>query len=187
MKFPSCHGTLGAQDLTTCSLNCTFVTVWEGSKWHSTGHRDGNHCIIHFCSAKLQQECFLTALSAPSKVSQFFKSRKIQQIKGILTKQWKETAPTLWFQVIFLQCSSVGKVKGICTQQQRWGSVVHFPHQSSRLFCFMVYPKWYSWFMAWAVHWRVLREAGHQARGGRRDGEVSLFLKKKGKKKRLII
>lgn len=48
MKFPSCHVTLGAQDLMTSSLNLTFVTIWVGSKWRCTGYQDGSRCIIRF-------------------------------------------------------------------------------------------------------------------------------------------
>lgn len=69
--------------------------------------------LLSVSTAKLQEGCFLIALSAPSEISQFFKTGKVLQIRGIWTKQWKETAPTPLLSNDF-QCSSVRMVKSIC-------------------------------------------------------------------------
>lgn len=100
-----------------------------------------------FLLQNCNKNAFLLLLVLLVKFLNSSKSEKYSKLKEFEQSNEKKRHQHSAYQVIFLQCSSVGKVKGIFTQrlrgakvaswqQQRWGSIVHFPCKNSRLLLF---------------------------------------------------
>lgn len=93
------------------------------------------------------KNAFLLLLVLLVKFLNSSKAEKYSKLKEFEQSNEKKQCQHCACRVIFLQCSSVGKVKGIymqrprgekaaSRQQQRWESTVHFPCKNSRLFLF---------------------------------------------------
>lgn len=97
-----------------------------------------------FLLQNCNKNAFLLLLVFLVKFLHSSKAEKYSKLKEFEQSNEKKQHQHCSYQVVFIQCSSVGKVEGIYTQrlkgakvaswqQQRWGSiVVHFPHKHSR-------------------------------------------------------